>query len=102
MFVVLQCASRGLQDRSVRIDTPVQERVRDLLVEFPRKGCPGDDVVQEALREMVKQGRFVKQRSAVRTVQPSGTHSRHGSNIALDGGLIGVGEQLPRRVKLET
>ena len=45
MFVVLQCVSRGLQDRSVRIDTPVQERIRDLLVEFRRKGRPGDNVV---------------------------------------------------------
>src|SRR5258708_38456760 len=51
---------------------------------------------------MAEQRLFVKQRSTVRTVQPRGTRSWHGSNIALDGRLIGVREQLPRGVKLET
>ena len=51
---------------------------------------------------MAEQGLFVKQCSAVRAVQPRGTHFWHGGNIALDGRLIGVGQQLPSRVKLET
>ena len=51
---------------------------------------------------MAEQGLFVKQCSAVRAVQPRGTHFWHGGNITLDGGLIGVGQQLPSWVKLET
>ncbi|HYL42028.1 MAG TPA: hypothetical protein VEU97_01470 [Ktedonobacteraceae bacterium] len=55
MFVIFK-GDRGSQGQGwpVRIDTPVQERVRDLLVEFPRKGCPGDNGMQEALREVAE------------------------------------------------
>src|SRR5260370_3060248 len=51
VFVILQLLSRRglIQNRSVRIDTPIQERASDLLVELPCKGCSGDNVVQEAL-----------------------------------------------------
>src|SRR6266704_6717219 len=51
---------------------------------------------------MAEHGFFVKQRVAVRAVQPRSTYSWHGSHIALNGRLIGVGQQLPRRMKLET
>ena len=51
---------------------------------------------------MAEQGFFVEQRGPVRAVQPRGTHSWHGGNIALDGRFIGFGQQFPRGVKLES
>ncbi|MFL5699635.1 MAG: hypothetical protein ACJ797_21345 [Ktedonobacteraceae bacterium] len=50
---------------------------------------------------MAEQGFFAEQRGVVRAVQPRGTHSWHGGNVALDGRFIGFGQQFPRGVKLE-
>src|SRR5439155_10207112 len=102
VLVVLQGVGRGLwKGRPVRIDTAIQERAGNLLVELRREGGPGDNVVQQALRKVAEQRLCGKQPYVVRAVRSCGAHRGHGGDIAPDGRFVGVGQQLPRRVELE-
>ena len=51
---------------------------------------------------MAKQGLLVKQSGLVRAVESRGAHARHRGHVALDGRFIGVRQQLPRGMNLET
>ena len=51
---------------------------------------------------MAKQGLLVKQSGLVLTVESRGTRARHGGHIALNGRFIGVRQQFPGGVNLET